>query len=67
MFLYLQVISDYQTPAEKDFSRGFEVVLADLMMYLDNCRLSSVSMTNAVKYLKSHLTQLPNNISDHEV
>ncbi len=70
MYLFgfrFQVIGDYKTPAEKDFSRGFEVLLAEIMTYLINCRPASVSMTNAVKYLKSHLTQLPNNISDHEV
>lgn len=62
-----KVLSDHKTPAEKDFSRGFELVLAQSMCYLDNCRSSSVSMINAVKFLKSSLSQLANNITDHEV
>ncbi|XKL61242.1 hypothetical protein PGB90_008299 [Kerria lacca] len=61
-----QVIADYRTPTEKDFSRGFEKVLGDVMTYLNNCRPVSVSMTNAIKFLKWHLSQLPNNISDRE-
>lgn len=67
-FIMPKVLSDHKTPAEKDFSRGFELVLAQSMCYLDNnCRSSSVSMINAVKFLKSSLSQLPNNITDHEV
>ncbi|XP_065220162.1 translation initiation factor eIF2B subunit delta [Planococcus citri] len=61
-----QVILDYTTPAEKDFSRGFEVVLASTTTYLDTCRPLSVSMSNALKHLKCLLSQLPNTITDNE-
>lgn len=61
-----QVILDYSTPAEKDFSRGFEVVLASTTTYLDTCRPLSVSMSNALKHLKCLLSQLPNTITDNE-
>lgn len=58
---------DYITPSEKEFSRGLESQLSYIMAYLNKCRPSSVSMTNAVRHIKSHLTQLPNDIADVEV
>lgn len=35
--------------------------------FLNQCRLMSVSMGNAVKHLKHHITHMPNNLKDHEV
>lgn len=61
------MLSDYKTPAEKEFSRGFEAKLEPAVNYLNQCRPVSVSMTNALKHIKWHLTQLPNNITDAEV
>lgn len=66
-FYKFQVLSDYKTPAEKDFSRGFEMVLASTTAYLEACRPISVSMFNALKHLKWLLSQLPNTVSDNEV
>lgn len=61
-----EVIMDYITPSEKEFSRGLESQLSCIMAYLNKCRPSAVSMTNAVRHIKSHLTQLPNDITDVE-
>lgn len=61
-----EVISDYSTPAEKEFSRGLEECLAPATAYLQHCRPLSVSMTNALRHIKWHLTQLPNNVPDAE-
>lgn len=35
--------------------------------FLNQCRLMSVSMGNAVKHLKHHITHMPNNLKDYEV
>ncbi|KAL1465166.1 hypothetical protein WDU94_004756, partial [Cyamophila willieti] len=59
-----QMVCDYTTPSEKEYSRGFEERLGKAMSYLNKCRPHSVSMMNAVKHFKSHLTQLPNDITD---
>ncbi|KAI5755519.1 translation initiation factor eIF-2B subunit delta [Diaphorina citri] len=59
-----QMVCDYTTPSEKEYSRGFEERLGPAMSYLNKCRPHSVSMLNAVKHFKSHLTQLPNDITD---
>lgn len=61
-----EVINDYNTPAEKEFSRGLESKLGELTNYLNQYRPFAVSMTNALRHIKSHLTQLPNNVSDDE-
>ncbi|KAL1123641.1 hypothetical protein AAG570_002717 [Ranatra chinensis] len=61
-----QLINDYTTPREKDFGRGLETQLGLCTSYLNASRPMSVSMTNALRHLKTHLTQLPNNIQDNE-
>lgn len=63
----LQVIKDYETPPQKEFSRGLEAELQPSVAFLDCCRPLSVSMTNALRFLMWQLTQLPNNVSDSEV
>uniref|UniRef100_A0A1B6EQT6 Translation initiation factor eIF2B subunit delta n=1 Tax=Cuerna arida TaxID=1464854 RepID=A0A1B6EQT6_9HEMI len=61
-----QMVSDYTTPSEKEFSRGLEEELGNVTAYLNQCRPLSVSMINSLRYIKRNLTQLPNNISDIE-
>lgn len=59
-----QVIQDYETPPEKEFSRGFEEALNPNIAHLQKCRPFSVSMTNALKYIKMHNRQLNAKDSD---
>lgn len=61
------LISDYERPAQADFTRGLEVSLKDCVNYLNSCRPSSVPMQNALKYLKRQMNNLPSTISDKEV
>ncbi|KDR23592.1 Translation initiation factor eIF-2B subunit delta [Zootermopsis nevadensis] len=61
-----QVIRDYETPPQKEFSRGLETELQPSVAFLDGCRPISVSMTNALRHLTWQLTQLSNNVSDSE-
>ena len=63
----LQIIRDYETPPQKEFSRGLEAELQPSIAFLDRCRPLSVSMTNALRHLTRQLTQLPNSVSDSEV
>jgi translation initiation factor eIF-2B subunit delta len=63
----LQMIKDYETPPQKEFSRGLEAELQPSVAFLDRCRPLSVSMTNALRHLTWQLTQLPNSVSDSEV
>jgi hypothetical protein len=63
----LQVIKDYDTPPQKEFSRALEAELQPSVAFLDSCRPISVSMTNALRFITWQLTQLPNSVSDSEV
>ncbi|XP_069704134.1 uncharacterized protein eIF2Bdelta [Periplaneta americana] len=61
-----QVIRDYETPPQKEFSRGLEAELQPSVNFLHHCRPLSVSMTNALRHLMRQMRQLPNNVSDSE-
>ncbi|XP_065074472.1 translation initiation factor eIF2B subunit delta isoform X2 [Ochlerotatus camptorhynchus] len=62
----MQMIKDYETPPEKEFSRGFEEALNPNITYLQKCRPFSVSMTNALKYIKMYTRQLNAKESDSD-
>ncbi|EAT35313.1 AAEL012514-PA [Aedes aegypti] len=61
-----QMINDYETPPEKEFSRGFEETLNPNIAFLQKCRPFSVSMTNALKYIKMYTRQLNPKDSDSD-
>lgn len=52
-----QLIQDYETPAEKVFSRGLEAEIQPAVEFLQKCRPFAVSMTNALKYIKMIASQ----------
>ncbi|XP_055628515.1 translation initiation factor eIF-2B subunit delta isoform X2 [Toxorhynchites rutilus septentrionalis] len=60
------IIQDYETPPEKEFSRGFEEALNPNITFLQKCRPFSVSMTNALKYIKMYARQLNAKDSDSD-
>ncbi|XP_053689804.1 translation initiation factor eIF-2B subunit delta [Sabethes cyaneus] len=62
----MQMIGDYETPPDKEFSRGFEETLNPNIVHLQRCRPFSVSMTNALKYIKMHTRQLNAKDSDSD-
>lgn len=63
---FKQVIQDYTTPPQKELSRDLEATIKPYISFLNQCRLMSVSMGNAVKHLKHHITHMPNNLKDYE-
>lgn len=52
-----QVISDYRTLASEEITRGIGKELNKSLAFLHQCRPISVSMSNAVKHLRAHLTR----------
>ncbi|GAB0089981.1 translation initiation factor eIF-2B subunit delta [Sergentomyia squamirostris] len=56
------VIKKFKTPPEKEFSRCLETYVGHITEYLEQCRPFCVSMTNALKFLKWQITQLPTDI-----
>jgi translation initiation factor eIF-2B subunit delta len=54
----LQVIADYTTPEGKSLSRDLTHYLNGLINFLVECRPLSVSMGNAIKFLKLRISQV---------
>lgn len=61
------VIKDYKTPLQKDFARGIEYDIQKCMAYLQLFRPISVSIVNALKFIKLNIKQLPTNETDEKV
>lgn len=61
------VIAEYETPSQKEFSRGLENVIKLCGNYLQQCRPLAVSVTNAMKFIQFQLRQLNKSESDAEV
>ncbi|KAI5632443.1 initiation factor 2 subunit family domain-containing protein [Phthorimaea operculella] len=61
-----KMLKDYTLPAKTEFARGFEPHLAASLDFLWAMRQPSASQTNAVKYFRHHLTQLPNNVDEFD-
>jgi translation initiation factor eIF-2B subunit delta len=59
-----KVIADYRTPENKELSRDLEVHIRPYISFLNECRPMSVSMGNAVKYLKHQITHSSSSQSD---
>lgn len=62
-----KVIQDFRTPAQKEFSRGLEENIQPGLAYLHQCRALAVSVSNAVKFIKWQITQLPANETDTQL
>ncbi|KAJ8871323.1 hypothetical protein PR048_027640 [Dryococelus australis] len=54
-----QLIEDYETPPEKTFSRGLEETLQSCSEFLLQYRPISISIRNALKFLKWQVLHLP--------
>lgn len=63
---FKQVINDYVTPPSKELSRDLESKIKPCISFLTQCRLMSVSMGNAIKFLKLQITQSPIDKSESE-
>ena len=63
---FKRVIADYSTPEHKELSRDLEVSLKPCINFLKQCRPISVSMGNAIRFLKRHITNIPPEYSDAE-
>lgn len=61
------MLRDYTLPAKTEFARGLESQLAASLKFLWSMRQPSASQTNAIKYFRHHLNQLPNNVDEFDV
>ncbi|CAB3239666.1 unnamed protein product [Arctia plantaginis] len=61
-----KMVRDYTLPAKTEFGRGLEAHLAASVEFLWAQRAPSASQSNAVKFFRYHLTQLPNNVDEFD-
>lgn len=61
-----ELIDDLSTPPKQEFCRYLESTLQHCVAYLQHCRPFAVSMTNALRHFKLHVTQVDTNLSDNE-
>ncbi|XP_033646621.1 translation initiation factor eIF-2B subunit delta-like [Asterias rubens] len=61
---FKQVIADYTTPPQKELSRDLESKIKPYISFLNVCRPKSVSMGNAIKYVKLQISQIPQDMAD---
>lgn len=53
---FQKVIQDYSTPPEKALSRELAAKINSLVSFLSECRPLSISMGNAIRFLKTRIT-----------
>lgn len=61
-----EVIGDYFTPPEKTLTRDLTAKISSCVSFLIECRPLSISMGNAIRFLKSQIAKLPVTFSETE-
>jgi len=59
-------LHDYKCSPNKNVKRDLDAKIRPLIQFLDDCRPKSISMGNAIKYIKSQIYALPETISENE-
>ncbi|CAK8540860.1 unnamed protein product [Lathyrus sativus] len=63
---FQDVIKDYTVPPEKTLVRDLTAKISSYVSFLIECRPLSISMGNAIRFLKSRISQLPRTHSESE-
>jgi translation initiation factor eIF-2B subunit delta len=63
---FKKVINDYTTPAQKELRRDLDAHIRPFINFLTHCRPLSVSMGNAIKYLKREISKIGPDQSESE-
>ncbi|KAM7483052.1 hypothetical protein LguiB_007635 [Lonicera macranthoides] len=63
---FREVIKDYSTPPEKILSRDLTAKINNYISFLIECRPQSISMGNAIRFLKPRIANLPLTLSESE-
>ncbi|KAK7281680.1 hypothetical protein RIF29_09876 [Crotalaria pallida] len=59
-------IRDYSTPPDKALVRDLTAKISSYVSYFTECRPLSISMGNAIRFVKSRITKLPSRLSESE-
>ncbi|KAJ9682943.1 hypothetical protein PVL29_018795 [Vitis rotundifolia] len=63
---FQEAIKDYSTPPEKTLVRDLTARISSYVSFLIECRPLSISMGNAIRFLKSRIAKLPLSLSESE-
>ncbi|XP_055822320.1 uncharacterized protein LOC129890945 isoform X2 [Solanum dulcamara] len=63
---FQQAIKDYSTPREKALGRDLTARINGYVSFLNECRPLSISMGNAIRFLKARITKLSLTLSESE-
>lgn len=63
----MQVIQDFETPPNKEFSRSLETAIKAAVDHLHKCRPLPVSVMNGHKHVKYLITQLDESQSENKL
>ncbi|XP_078177896.1 nagB/RpiA/CoA transferase-like superfamily protein [Carex rostrata] len=66
LLAFKEVIQDYTTPPEKTLTRDLTTKINSCVSFLTECRPLSVSMGNAIRFLKNRISSIPHNLADKE-
>ncbi|XP_011648732.2 translation initiation factor eIF-2B subunit delta isoform X2 [Cucumis sativus] len=64
---FQQAIKDYSTPPQKSLGRDLTAKIGSYVSFFNECRPLSVSMGNAIRFLKNRIAKLPLNLPESEV
>ncbi|KAF9626084.1 hypothetical protein IFM89_030752 [Coptis chinensis] len=63
---FKEAITDYSTPPEKALVRDLTAKISSYVSFMNECRPLSISMGNAIRFLKNRIAKLPLNLSEPE-
>ncbi|GJM95126.1 hypothetical protein PR202_ga11831 [Eleusine coracana subsp. coracana] len=66
LLAFREAINDYSTPAEKTLDRDLPAKISSYVSFLVECRPLSISMGNAIRFLKNSIAKLPLTLSESE-
>lgn len=66
LYAFREAIEDYHTPADKFLTRDLTARISGYVSYLNECRPISISMGNAIRFLKTRIAKLPSSLSESD-
>ncbi|CAL9060399.1 uncharacterized protein LOC135678097 [Musa acuminata AAA Group] len=67
LLAFREAIRDYSTPPEKALVRDLTAKISSYVSFLIECRPLSISMGNAIRFLKNRIAKLPDTMPESEV
>ncbi|AEC10370.1 putative nagB/RpiA transferase [Arabidopsis thaliana] len=63
---FQEVVKDYSTPPENTLNRDMTAQISSYVSFLIECRPLSISMGNAIRFVKNRIAKLPITLSESE-